>query len=806
MWHKSISLVTLVVLGLLALPAVTQGQTNIAPNPSMEEDEVFQDDPAWTAWCTWNDAAAAGSTAKFDDTEFVDGTRSIRVDAKGGTDWYFIVANISMPAKVGTKYTLSFWAKAEAPRSIGVQWKAADNSVSWGFTQFDITTDWAEYYFTVPAQNADMKMEFFCAAVTTPFWIDFVWVYEGDYVAGILPSTGGAGSNKAVAPKPANGAVVETLVADLSWKAAKAAVSHKLYFGTDSEAVTGGTVEAIALTKTTIKTNAIPGYAALVPGQVYYWRVDEVNDVNPESPWQGDVWSFQVRPKTAWKPYPPDGMRNVGLDQDLSWDVGMGAMIHKFFLGDDADTVANMVDPTYQMTEPTYEPGTLEPDKTYYWRVDEFTMTAVVNKGPVWSFRTVAPGGGVQAEYFAGKELAGDPILSQVEESIDHDWAAEVAGGLSDNVSARWTANLEVPFAETYTLITSSDDGVRLWFDGRLVIDNWNDHGTMDNKVSLNLLPGQFYSIRMEWYEAEGGAVARLSWESPTLPRQIIPRGWLQLPLRAAGPHPVNGDPAALQTSLLTWIGGEGATEHVLYFGTDPAAVAADATPVARQNADETSYDPGPLQWGQTYYWRVDEVNPASAENPLKGAVWTFTAADFVFVEDAESYTADEGNRIYDIWLDGWTTDNGSTVGYVDEPYVEQRLVHSGYQSMPLDYNNVNAPFYSEIERGWDTAQDWTENGVNTLTLFVFGRAKNSVEPFYVSLTDKGNKSATVVHPDAQIVQVTGWTRWDIPLSEFAGVNPATIKKLCLGVGSRSNPVQGGTGLLLLDDLRVTKQ
>jgi len=805
MWHKSVYLMMLVALSLWAVPHVTQAQINLAPNPSFEEDEPILDDASWTAWCTWNDPAGAGSNARFDDTEFIDGLRSLRVDAKGGTDWYFIVANISMPATVGTNYTASFWAKAQAPRSLGVQWKAADNSVSWGFTAFDLTTDWAEYYFTVASQSADIKIEFFCAAVETPFWLDFLNVYEGDYVAGILPSAG-AGPGKAYAPKPANSAVIEQLATTLSWKGAKSAVSHKLYFGTSFDEVDAGAVNAIALAKESLATGLIPGYANLTPGQTYYWRVDEVNDVSPDSPWKGDVWSFIVRPKVAWKPYPPDGMQRVGLDQDLSWETGMGALFRTVYFGDNADTVAGAAAGGWMTIPAAYDPGPLQPDKTYYWRVDEFGP-AGTNKGPVWSFTTVAPGGGVKAEYFAGKELAGTAILTQVEEAVDHSWNDVVAGNLSDNVSARWTANLEVPFAETYTLITTSDDGVRLWFDGRLVIDNWTDHGSSDNTAKVQLLPGQVYSIRMEWYEATGGAVARLSWESPSLPRQIIPRGWLQLPLRAAGPSPAHAAPAALQTAVLTWIAGDEATGHEVYFGQDAAAVAEGATPVARQNADATSYDPGPLEWGKTYYWRVDEVNPASAENPLKGAVWTFTTADFLLIEDVESYTADEGNRVFDTWIDGYATGtNGSTVGYIDEPYVEQRLVNSGYQSMPFDYNNVNAPFYSEIERGWDTAQDWTENGVNTLTLFVLGRQRNSAEPFYVTLADKAGKTATVVQRDTQVLQATRWTRWDIPLSEFKGVNAATIKKLCLGVGNRSNPVKGGTGLLLLDDIRVTKQ
>ena len=157
-----------------------------------------------------------------------------------------------------------------------------------------------------------------------------------------------------------------------------------------------------------------------------------------------------------------------------------------------------------------------------------------------------------------------------------------VAGGLSDTVSARWRGNLEAPFTETYRLITTSDDGVRLYLDGRLVIDNWTDHGTTDNTARVDLVAGHRYMIEMEWYENGGGAVAQLSWQSDTLPRQIVPQGWLQLPLWATGPSPAHLEPSANQAGLLTWIPGDDATEHDVYFGDDADAVA---------NADTSTAD-----------------------------------------------------------------------------------------------------------------------------------------------------------------------------------------------------------------------
>ena len=151
MHEKSIYWVALLALGLVVAPAATQGQVvNLVKNPSFEQDEVILDDPAWDQWCTWGSDAGLNSTVKIDTTQSIDGARSLRIDPKGNTNWYFIVLNMPMPQKVGTKYTASLWAKGQAPRPLGAQFKDTGNTVSWGYTDFQITADWAEYHFTAP--------------------------------------------------------------------------------------------------------------------------------------------------------------------------------------------------------------------------------------------------------------------------------------------------------------------------------------------------------------------------------------------------------------------------------------------------------------------------------------------------------------------------------------------------------------------------------------------------------------------------------------------------------------------------------
>ncbi len=126
---------------------------------------------------------------------------------------------------------------------------------------------------------------------------------------------------------------------------------------------------------------------------------------------------------------------------------------------------------------------------------------------------------------------------------------------------------------------------------------------------------------------------------------------------------------------------------------------------------------------------------------------------------------------------------------------------------MPLDYNNVCSPHYSQIEREFSSVQDWTVEGVDTLVLHVRGRASNVAAPLCVELQDKAGKVGFVRHPDAAIVQNAKWTQWKIPLSEFtaAGVNVARIEKIVICVGDRTAPTAGSYGMVFIDDIWVVR-
>ena len=273
--------------------------------------------------------------------------------------------------------------------------------------------------------------------------------------------------------------------------------------------------------------------------------------------------------------------------------------------------------------------------------------------------------------------------------------------------------------------------------------------------------------------------------------------------LTAYLPSPADQDADVGPAPALTWQAGQAATKHHLFFSDNQDAVTQGAAGADKGLLTETTFAAGPLESVTTYYWRVDET---VADGSIKtGPVWSFTT--HLPIDDFESYTDDEGSRIYETWIDGLTNNTGSLVGYMTAPFAERTIVHSGKQSMPLDYNNVKAPFYSEAEQTWAKPQDWTAGGVEVLVLNIQGVGTNKAGPIYVAVKDSSGKTAVVTHPDANAYRSTKWLTWKIPLSSFsdAGVKVTAVKTLYIGVGNRDAPTAGGAGKLYIDDIRVTK-
>ncbi len=272
---------------------------------------------------------------------------------------------------------------------------------------------------------------------------------------------------------------------------------------------------------------------------------------------------------------------------------------------------------------------------------------------------------------------------------------------------------------------------------------------------------------------------------------------FLSIPTQARQPEPADGATHVEIGTALAWRSGRDAASHEVYVGADPAAL------VPAGVVEGPTFAPEGLEFGSTYYWQVVEVNEADAITAWPGDVWTFATQEYARIDGFETYDDDlEGKTtIFDTWLDGWVNATGSTVGYLNAPFAEWRIVHSGQQAMPLAYDNTTAPFYSEAERTFEIAEDWTIGGADRLVLYFHGDADNSAERLYVTLEDGGGQTATVAHEDPDAILGTEWQAWAIGFGEFDGVTLSEVKRMAIGVGNRANPAAGGRGTVYVDDI-----
>lgn len=818
MYKKLFCLASFIVV--LAL----SGSISIAQENQINNGEFDNDLNSWGSY------GAVGFTREVVQSGALSGKNSVLIDITDAASATSIgISQGGFDLVQGQTYPFGFMAKSDQEREMviliqlykpeGPQW------IDIFLTRVQLTTEPQTYFLEYThedentADNPGWSVNIYLmlkgqwwgmtgSDLNTKVWID--WVFFG-----AQPEV--QDRSRAVDPVPADGSILEDTWVNLRWMPGDYAVSHDVYMGESFDDVNDG-VEGTLIGSQPSSSLVVgfPGFAypdGFVPGTTYYWRVDEVNDAEPNSPWKGTVWSFTVPPYNAYSPNPPDTAKFVDSNVTLGWGTGFGSKLHTIYFGNSFDDVNNAVVGIPQ-AETTYKPGTLELETTYYWRVDELSGVSTI-KGDIWSFTVTGTGGGLKADYFNNTDLSGEPVLTKIEPQIDFSWGSgNVPGENSpdesinvDNFSARWSGELEVDITDTYTFQITANAGFRLWLDGELIIDFWENTIT-DSRESepIELVAGDLHSIQMDYFETTGTASAQLSWESTKRQRQIIPGGALQLPLKASAPSPSNHAVDVSQTQIMSWSAVEDAASHQVYFGTDEEAVknADTGSPEYKgsRNLGSENYDAGLLQWAATYYWRVDEVRADGSVQA--GNVWSFTTANFIIVDDMESYNdldpADPAsNRIFMAWIDGFDNPaiNGSLVGYDNSPFAEQTIVHGGNQSMPFSYDNAVGK--SEATLTLTSSRDWTVNGIDTLTIWFRGESSNAAETLYVALN--GNARVDNDNPDA--AKTVQWTRWDIDLTRFAdqGVNLASVNSITLGLSS----VTGGTGMMYFDDIRLYK-
>ena len=131
---------------------------------------------------------------------------------------------------------------------------------------------------------------------------------------------------------------------------------------------------------------------------------------------------------------------------------------------------------------------------------------------------------GLHGAYFNQKDFS-ERKLCRTDATVDFDWGSGSPNSSigANTFSVRWTGTVHTPANGTYTFFTLSDDGVRLWVNDQLIIDNWTNHPATENSGTITLGANQKYDIKLEFYENGGAAVIKLFWAYPGQGKQIIP-------------------------------------------------------------------------------------------------------------------------------------------------------------------------------------------------------------------------------------------------------------------------------------------
>jgi len=146
---------------------------------------------------------------------------------------------------------------------------------------------------------------------------------------------------------------------------------------------------------------------------------------------------------------------------------------------------------------------------------------------------TFGNGVGLTAYYYDDMAFSSDAFkLTRTDPVINFDWknGSPDSSIDTDTFSVRWIGQIQPLYTEKYTFHTISDDGIRVWINGKLIIDHWSDHSAEEKTGSIDLVAGQKYDITVEYYENGGQAVAKLLWSSARQEKEVIPQSQLYLP------------------------------------------------------------------------------------------------------------------------------------------------------------------------------------------------------------------------------------------------------------------------------------
>ena len=593
----------------------------------------------------------------------------------------------------------------------------------------------------------------------------------------------------------------------LRWSPGCWATSSKVFFGTSYDQVESMTDPCA--TKSLGDESYDPCTLELTTA--YYWRIDQVGSQT----WKGQVWKFTTRSRIVddnmrvWYEFEetagPSVPDSSGYDNHASvtgagegaWEPNDGYIGGALrFPSDDGYTVSVPSEVMDTFSSAVTVAVWVNPDEEMAASDDEALFDAGdVGEGGTYKMTARMPNGSGSVTWRAGDNTH-DVMVWKDADAVS--WAGE------------WH-HLAFLKDETASIM-------KIFFDGFVADSNNVVDVTLANIKGKPFMLGAYNHENKGWL----GLVDDFKVFDRALTDKQVQAIYRGGDLgQAWRPVPTDGAKDVLRDVLLTWQAGDYTDRHRIFFGTDWDDVNDMTDPCAIKSVGDETYDPT-LELGPTYYWRVDEVNDANAQT-WKGKVWSFTAADYLLVEDFESYDS-YVELINNTWLDGIRTVpyppyfiyvNGAIVALSASYAVPAEPVHRGRQSMYLGYDNgglyMDVPYYSETGCTFDAPQDWTEADVEVLTLFFYcdpNNDANATEQMYVALGDSDSnavvKYGDYADEDMNNIKDDEWQEWNMALTDFSGITLTAVKRMYIGFGDRYNhPTPGGFGTVYFDNIRL---
>jgi regulation of enolase protein 1 (concanavalin A-like superfamily) len=512
-------------------------------------------------------------------------------------------------------------------------------------------------------------------------------------------------------PSPADDAECVLTDVDLSWSTGATAYRHEVYFGTNRTAVAGATKSSPEFKGTLSQTTHDPGN--LAKDTTYYWRIVEV-EMDRITRYEGNIWSFRTLRDIPV--YNPNLLGWWKLDGGCSGSdivLDSSGYNHHGTLKGNLQWVAG------------YDGGALEFDgRDDYVELPIGPLIGSLTNSTFTIWVDSQPGGSWVRIFDFGIDTNVYMCLVPRWWFMDDMLFAITTGGFDNEIRAI-TSGFDLPTGWHHIAVTinASDQTIIFYYDGAEIARNTAATLTpKDLGNTTNNWLGRSHDVNDSYYL--GSMDDFRIYNYALTADEILEIMKRPDPMIAWVPTPADKSTPDIEHTLpLSWSPGDKAAKHDVYFGTDANAVGnadiSDTTGIYRGQQDPNSYSPPEsVEPNQVYYWRIDEFNTDATVST--GRIWSFTVANYLIVDDFEQYN-DTDNRIYEAWVDRFVNNTGMTVGYFDPPYAEPFIVNSGNQSMPLDYNNVNSPFYSEADYTFTNPQYWTRHGINSLTLWFRG-------------------------------------------------------------------------------------